>query len=83
MEAKITLMLLEKGSSEVYNVGTGKAISYKNIGEMIDKDSIKYVENPLKAYQYLTKADTSKLSKAIGDYEFINLENWLNAKLNK
>ena len=81
--AKITLMLLEKGGPEVYNVGTGKAISYKNIGEMIDRDGIKYVENPLKAYQYLTEADTSKLSKVIGDYEFINLENWLNAKLKK
>ena len=81
--AKITLMLLEKGSSGVYNVGTGKAISYKNIGEIIDKDSIKYVENPLKAYQYLTKADTSKLFKVIGDYKFINLENWINAKLKK
>ena len=81
--AKITLMLLDKGNSGVYNVGTGKVVSYKNIGEMIDKDEIKYVENPLKAYQYLTEADTSKLFKAIGDYEFINLENWLNAKLKK
>ena len=75
--ARITLMLLEKGSSGVYNVGTGKAISYKNIGEMIDRDGIKYVENPLKAYQYLTEADTSKLSKVIGDYEFINLGKWI------
>ncbi len=81
--AKITLMLLEKGNSGVYNVGTGKAVSYKNIGEMINKDSIKYVENPLKAYQYLTEADTSKLLKVIGDYKFINLENWLNIKLKK
>ena len=81
--AKITLMLLEKGTEPIYNVGTGKAISYKNIGEMIDRDGIKYVENLLKAYQYLTEADTSKLSKVIGDYEFINLENWLNAKLKK
>ena len=81
--AKITLMLLEKGNSRVYNVGTGKAISYKNIGEMINKDNIKYVENPLKAYQYLTKADISKLLKVIGDYKFVSLENWLNAKLKK
>ena len=75
--AKITLMLLEKGNSGVYNVGTGKAVSYKNIGEMIDKDSIKYVENPLKAYQYLTEADTSKLLEVIGDYKFINLSEWI------
>ncbi len=50
---------------------------------MIDGNNIEYVENTLKAYQYLTEADTSKLSKVIGDYEFINLENWLNAKLKK
>ena len=81
--AKITLMLLEKGNPGVYNVGTGKVVSYKNIGEMINKDNIKYVENPLKAYQYLTKADISKLLKVIGDYKFVSLENWLNAKLKK
>ncbi len=81
--AKITLMLLEKGTEPIYNVGTGKAISYKSIAEMIDGNNIEYVENTLKAYQYLTEADTSKLSKVIGDYEFINLENWLNAKLKK
>ena len=81
--AKITLELLEKGSNGVYNVGTGSAISYKNIAEMIDKKNIRYVENPLKAYQYLTKADTTKLLKAIGDYKFVNLENWLTTKIEK
>ena len=81
--AKITLMILEKGSPGIYNVGTGKAVSYKDIGERIDKWGIKYVENPIRAYQYLTKADTSKLLKVIGDYKFINLENWLTTKLKK
>ena len=81
--AKITLMILEKGSPGIYNVGTGKAVSYKDIGERVDKWGIKYVENPIRAYQYLTKADTSKLLKVIGDYKFINLENWLTTKLKK
>ena len=75
--ANITLMLLEKGSPGVYNVGTGNAFSYEHIAEIIDKSSIKHVDNPLKAYQYLTKADTSKLLREIGDYKFINLNEWI------
>ncbi|MEM3245913.1 MAG: NAD-dependent epimerase/dehydratase family protein [Candidatus Micrarchaeaceae archaeon] len=75
--AKITLLLLKKADSGVYNVGTGQAISYKRIAEIIDKDHIKYVENPLKSYQYLTKADTSKLLMVIGRYEFVKLEEWM------
>ena len=75
--ANITLMLLEKGSSGVYNVGTGNAFSYEHIAEVIDKSSIKHVDNPLKAYQYLTKADTSKLLRDIGDYKFMNLDEWI------
>ena len=75
--ARITLMILEKGSSGVYNVGTSKAVSYKDIAETIDKENIKYIENPLKTYQYLTKADTSKLLKVIGDYKFMNLTEWI------
>ena len=70
--AKITLALLEKGSNGVCNVGTGKAVSYRRIGELIDKDKIRYVENPLKAYQHLTRAETSKLLGVIGDYGFLD-----------
>ena len=75
--AKITLALLEKGSNGVCNVGTGKAVSYRRIGELIDKDKIRYVENPLKAYQHLTRAETSKLLGVIGDYGFLDLEEWI------
>ena len=75
--ANITLMLLKKGSPGVYNVGTGNVFSYEHIAEVIDKSSIKHVDNPLKAYQYLTKADTSKLLRDIGDYKFMNLDEWI------
>ena len=75
--AKITLALLEKGSNGVCNVGNGKAVSYRRIGELIDKDKIRYVENPLKAYQHLTRAETSKLLGVIGDYGFLDLEEWI------
>ena len=75
--ANITLMLLKKGSPGVYNVGTGNVFSYEHIAEVIDKSSIKHVDNPLKAYQYLTKADTSKLLRDIGDYKFMDLDEWI------
>ena len=75
--AKITLMILEKGNQNIYNVGTGKAVSYRRIGELIDKDKIRYVENPLKVYQHLTRAETSKLLGVIGDYGFLDLEEWI------
>ena len=36
--------------------------------------------SPLKVYQYLTKADTSKLIDTIGAYNFKNIENWVTEK---
>ena len=75
--AKITLMMLEKGSPGVYNVGTGRAVSYRHIAEMIDKEHIIHTDNPIKTYQYLTKADTTKLHSAIGPYRFRAVQEWL------
>ncbi|MEM0143497.1 MAG: NAD-dependent epimerase/dehydratase family protein [Candidatus Parvarchaeum sp.] len=79
--ARIALMLLDKAGSGVYNIGTGQAISYKRIAEIIDKEHIKYVENPLKSYQYLTKADTSKLFGVIGAYNFVKMEEWCKRRI--
>ena len=79
--AKITLMLLDKGKPGVYNVGTGNAFSYGHIAEIIDKEHMVHVENPFKAYQYLTKADTSKLMQEIGDYKFLDLKEWVAGKM--
>lgn len=75
--AIITRMLLKKSNYGIYNVGTNKAVSYKSIGEIIDKAHIKYIKNPLKSYQYLTKADNSKLLHTIGHYNFIDVKEWL------
>ena len=75
--AKIAIKLLEKGDKPIYNVGTGEATSYKSIAEMINKDNIKYVKNPLKVYQYLTKADIKRLTDGIGDYKFMKLRDWI------
>ena len=79
--AIIALKLLSKGKPGIYNVGTGKEVSYKHIANIIDKKNVKYVKNPLKSYQHLTKADTSKLLHVIGGYKFTRLEKWLSNKL--
>lgn len=71
--AKIALKLLEKGTERIYNVGTGVASSYNRIADIIGKERI-YVKNPLSTYQYLTRADTTRLIKAIGNYKFISIE---------
>jgi nucleoside-diphosphate-sugar epimerase len=72
---QITMDLLEKGSTRVYNVGTGVPTPYLRIAEMIDKDNIAFVTNPLSSYQHYTRADTGRLREAIGeDYEFIDLD---------
>ena len=80
--AKIALMLLDKADNGIYNVGTGIAVSYRRIAEIIDKEHISYAKNPLKAYQYLTKADTSKLLGTIGGYKFVKLEEWIHKQNN-
>ena len=57
-----------------YNVGTGVATPYRTIAEMIDKDAIRYVPNPLTSYQYYTRADTTRLKRVLGDCKFVTIE---------
>lgn len=75
--ANITLDLMEKGTEDIYNVGTGKSIVYDEIADVIDKKNKRYVENPLSSYQYLTRADTKRLRSIIGNYKFINAKDWI------
>ena len=42
----------------------------KNPVYFIDKNLKRYVPNPLSSYQYLTRADTSRLISTIGEYRF-------------
>jgi nucleoside-diphosphate-sugar epimerase len=72
--ARVTMDLLEKGSERVYNVGTGMATAYVAIAEMIARDAVTFVPNPLTSYQYYTRADTMRLRAALGNYHFIKLE---------
>ncbi len=71
--AKIALELLKKSQYSLYNVGTGKATSYNEIADMIDKENKRYIPNKLSAYQVLTKADTTRLLECIGAYDFVEV----------
>jgi UDP-glucose 4-epimerase len=71
--ARITLDALEKGSYDIYNIGTGVATAYRTIAEMIDKERIRYVPNPLPSYQYYTRAETGRVREIVGDYELRGL----------
>jgi len=72
--ARVTMDLLEKGTEDVYNVGTGASTTYTAIAQMIDRDRIRYVPNPLVDYQHYTRADTDRLRRVLGDYEFVDLQ---------
>ena len=77
--ARVTVDLLEKGSDDVYNVGTGVSTAYVTIAEMIDRERIRYVPNPLPNYQHYTRAETTRLREALGEYEFIELSEGIEA----
>lgn len=69
--------------SGVWNVGTGKAVSFQQIANLISqrtKSAIRYVEMPeiLKnSYQEYTCADITKLEDAIGVQRWITVGEWL------
>ena len=55
----------------ILNVGTGKAYSFNQVIEMLNKKigqavEPKYVKNPIKNYVPCTRAETSMAVKAIG-----------------
>jgi nucleoside-diphosphate-sugar epimerase len=77
--ARVTVDILEKGGEPVYNVGTGVATTYTRVAEMIDKANVSYVPNPLRHYQYYTRAETGRLRTAIGAMDFLSVEEGLAA----
>lgn len=69
--------------SGIWNVGTGKAISFKAVADYISKRtgaSIEYIDMPeiLKSsYQQYTCADLTALEDALGTQRWIRLGEWL------
>jgi len=75
-------LMNEKPASGLYNLGTGKARTFKDlvtaIFKSLDKELvIEYIDTPLDIrdkYQYFTEADMSKLSDAGYKEDFYSLE---------
>jgi nucleoside-diphosphate-sugar epimerase len=72
--ARVTLDLLERGSDDIYNVGTGNSTTYTAIARMLDPNRINYIPNPLRDYQHYTRAETTRLRRVLRDYEFVDLK---------
>lgn len=73
---RITFMLIEsrKGVG-VFNVGTGVSTSFNEVARIMGPAKVAYVRNPyLSSYIFYLKADTRRLRKAIGKYQFIRLK---------
>lgn len=80
-EMHYKLMLSE--ASGVFNIGTGNPISFKEVAEIIKENShcqIKEIPMPRKLvgqYQRFTKADMSKLSEIIGEYDWKSVREYV------
>lgn len=69
--ARASVLAMKKGKTgEVYNIGTGHSTDFNTIFNIIKFETkfnrdAKYIRNPLKSYQYFTRADTSKAERDI------------------
>lgn len=74
--------LLDNKKSDIYNIGTGKPVSFQTVAEIISKKynaEIKYIpmpENLKNQYQEYTCADISKLSNVV-DINFATVEEYV------
>lgn len=82
----IMWFLNHKNVSGLYNLGTGKARSFKELAEatfqaMGEKVNIKYIDMPAdlrEKYQYFTQANMEKLRSVGCDVKFMDIEQGIN-----
>lgn len=79
--------LLNSNASGVFNIGTGNAISFRDVAEIIKSHcncTIEKIPMPkeLKGqYQKLTKADNSKIMDICGDYDWQTVEEYVDENI--
>jgi nucleoside-diphosphate-sugar epimerase len=80
------LRLKDAGVSGVYNVGTGVQLTFKDIAESIQKrfgvENVQVLvvpmpENMVKTYQWESQANLNKLKAAIGEWNPLSVDDWL------
>jgi ADP-L-glycero-D-manno-heptose 6-epimerase len=75
--------MLTQKESGVFNIGTGKAISFRDVAEIVKANShctIKEIPMPkeLKGqYQKFTEADNSKILDIVGEYQWKSVEQYV------
>ena len=85
--ARGTYLAMEKGRpGESYNIGSGETKTFNEIYNVVKElmaSSIEaeYVKNPLKSYQYFTKADISKAKNDLGFIPEYDLKTGINKML--
>ena len=79
VRANILAATVEDIGAEVFNVGTGRNVTFNNVVKILndklgtDLQPV-YVNNPIKNYVYHTKADTTKAEKILGFKARVSLE---------
>ena len=79
--------MLDNDASGIFNVGTGRTISFRDIAEIVKSNSHTTItETPMpkelkSQYQKFTKADNSKLLEVIGDYDWQTVEQYINQNI--
>ena len=85
-------MAIEKPLNGLYNVGTGKARTFDDLGKAVfkslgERENITYIDTPIKIrnkYQYFTEAKTNKLRYTAGyTAMFHELEDGIQKYINK
>lgn len=85
---EIHYKMLIKDESGIFNVGTGKPISFTDVAKIIQSNmtcEIKEIPMPKQLvgqYQRFTKANNSKLLKVIGDYKWKSVKDYVEENLN-
>ena len=75
--------MLGEDSCGVYNVGTGKPISFREVADIVKANSnciiteIAMLKELKGQYQKFTKADNSKLIEIVGEYEWKSVEQYV------
>lgn len=76
-------LLLDQGHSGIFNIGTGKPISFAEVARLVaNKYNAKITEIPMPesiklGYQPYTKANLNKLNTVYPDYNFLSVSHWL------
>ncbi len=79
----IKLTASNKNFNGIFNLGTGTAVSFREVADLISKkysaaiEEIEFPTDLINQYQRYTCSDNTKLIEKIGDYKFMSVESFL------